>query len=158
MDYSSPGSSVHGFLQTRIMEWVAISFSRGSSQPRDGTWVSYIAGRFFTVWITREAQEYWESSLGNLPDPGIESGSPALQVNSLPAELPGKLLTQTLSLNVLTACFFLTFVLFTHLHNCTAHLHIPSYLCLLPLATSINFKVNFYICSITSFIGNNISF
>ena len=44
-----PGSSVHGILQARIKEWVAILFSGGSSQPRDGTWVSYIAGIFFTV-------------------------------------------------------------------------------------------------------------
>ena len=48
MDCSPPGSSVHGILQARILEWVVISFSRGSSQPRDQTWVSYTAGRFFT--------------------------------------------------------------------------------------------------------------
>ena len=82
--------TVHEILQARILEWVAFPFSRGSSQARDQTYVSHIEGRFFTVWITREAQEYWESSLGNLPDPGIESGSPALQVDSLPAELPEK--------------------------------------------------------------------
>ena len=50
----SPGSSVHGILQTRILEWVAISYSRGSSQPRDWTWVSHIAGRFFTLWAAGE--------------------------------------------------------------------------------------------------------
>ena len=49
MDWSPPNSSVHGILQTRILEWVAISFSRGSSPHRDPTWVSHIAGRFFTV-------------------------------------------------------------------------------------------------------------
>ena len=54
--YSLPGSSVHGILQTRILEWVAIPFSRGSSQPRDWTQISHIAGGFFTVWATREAQ------------------------------------------------------------------------------------------------------
>ena len=42
-------SSVHGILQARILEWVAISFSRGSIQPRKGTWVSCIAGRVFTI-------------------------------------------------------------------------------------------------------------
>ena len=47
---SRPGSSVHGILQARILERVAIPFSRGSSQPRDQTWVSCIAGRFFTIW------------------------------------------------------------------------------------------------------------
>ena len=52
MDYGPPGSSVHGILQIRILEWVAIPFSRGSSWPRDWTWVSYIAVRFFSVWAT----------------------------------------------------------------------------------------------------------
>ena len=55
MDCSIPGSSIHGIFQARVLEWVAISFSRGSSQPRDRTWVSHIAGRRFTVWATREA-------------------------------------------------------------------------------------------------------
>ena len=49
MDYSLPGSSVHGILQARILEWVAISFSRGSFQPRDRTQVSCIARRRFTI-------------------------------------------------------------------------------------------------------------
>ena len=52
--HSLPDSSVHGILQTRIWEWVAMPFSRGSSQPRDWTQVSWIAGRFFTIWATRE--------------------------------------------------------------------------------------------------------
>ena len=50
---------VHGILQARILEWVAVPFSRGSFQPRDQTQVSHIAGRFFTSWVMREAQEYW---------------------------------------------------------------------------------------------------
>ena len=50
-----PDSSVQGISQARILEWVAISFPRGSSQPRDWTWVTCIAGRFFAVWATREA-------------------------------------------------------------------------------------------------------
>ena len=54
MDCSPPGSSVHGILQARILEWVAISFSRGSSWPRDQTQVSRIAGRHFNLWATRE--------------------------------------------------------------------------------------------------------
>ena len=45
-----------GILQARILEWAAIPFSRGSSWPRNATWVSCIAGRFFTVWATSEAQ------------------------------------------------------------------------------------------------------
>ena len=54
-DYNLPGSSVHGILQARILEWVAITFSRGSSQPRHRTQVSHIAGVFFTIRATREA-------------------------------------------------------------------------------------------------------
>ena len=49
---------VHGILQASILEWVAIPFSRGSSQPRDWTQVSHILGEFFTVWATREAHDY----------------------------------------------------------------------------------------------------
>ena len=68
--------------------------SRGSSQPRDRTQVSCIAGRFFSVWATKETQEYWSRYLipspGDIPNPGINLVSPALQVDSLPAELPGK--------------------------------------------------------------------
>ena len=47
--------TVHGILQARILEWVAFPFSRGSSYPRDRTQVSCIAGRFYTIWATREA-------------------------------------------------------------------------------------------------------
>ena len=54
MDCSPPGSSVHGIFQAWILEWVAISFFRGSSRPRDWTWVSCIIGRRFTTWATRE--------------------------------------------------------------------------------------------------------
>ena len=56
VDCSPPGSSAHGILQARILEGVAISFSRGSSRPRDPTQVSCIAGRHFNLWATREAQ------------------------------------------------------------------------------------------------------
>ena len=56
MDCSLPGSSVHGILQARIVEWVATSFSRGSSWLRNRTWVSCIAGRWFTDWAMGEAQ------------------------------------------------------------------------------------------------------
>ena len=53
VDCSPPGSSIHGILQARILEWFAISFSRGSSWPRDRTQVSCIAGRCFNLWATR---------------------------------------------------------------------------------------------------------
>ena len=55
MDCCLLGSSVYGLSQTKILDCVAISFSRGSSPPTDQTWVSYIAGRFFAVSATREA-------------------------------------------------------------------------------------------------------
>ena len=50
-------SSLHGTLQARVLEWIAISFSRGSSPPRDQTWVSCIPGRRFNLWATRQAQK-----------------------------------------------------------------------------------------------------
>ena len=56
MDCSLPGSSLHGILQARVLEWVAISFSRGSSWPRDRTRVSCIPGRRFNLWATGETQ------------------------------------------------------------------------------------------------------
>ena len=52
MDCSPPRSSIHGIFQARVLEWVAISFSRGSSWPRDWTRVSCTVGRCFTVWAT----------------------------------------------------------------------------------------------------------
>ena len=54
MDCSLLRSSVHGIFQAKVLEWVAISFSRGSSWPRDWTQVSHTVGRRFTVWATRE--------------------------------------------------------------------------------------------------------
>ena len=55
MDCSSPGSSVPGIFLARVLEWVPISYSRGSFWPRDQTRISCIADRFFTIWDTREA-------------------------------------------------------------------------------------------------------
>ena len=113
MDYSLPCSSVYGTLQGRIMEWVAISFSRVPYWPGDRTWISPIAGRFFTVWKwkspstvwlfaipwTNQSMEFFKPeyfsgkpfpSPGDLPNPGIEPKSPTLQAESLPVEPPGK--------------------------------------------------------------------
>ena len=58
MDYSLPGSSVHEIVQVRILECVAMPFSRGSSQPRYQNHVSRIAGRFFTIWVTQGVLNY----------------------------------------------------------------------------------------------------
>ena len=75
------GFSIHGVFQTRILEWVSIFFSRGSSLSRNGTRVSHIAGRFFTVWATREAWDNIRSSncgpqhsLPNKEWPGMHRG------------------------------------------------------------------------------------
>ena len=128
MDCSLQGSSIHGIFQARILHWFAISFSKGSSQPRDRTHVFYVSrtGRWIlyhwatwnwkwkwsrsvvsdSLWppwtVARQAplsmgfsrQEYWSGlpfpSPGDLPNPGIESGFPALQADALSSEPPGK--------------------------------------------------------------------
>ena len=63
MDSSQPGSSIHGIFQAKILECVAISFSRGSSWPRDRIWVSCIVGRRFTVWATRGVSKLYNVCL-----------------------------------------------------------------------------------------------
>ena len=64
--HGSPGSSVHGILQARILEWVAILFSRRSSWPRDQTQVSHVAGRFFAIGTTKKNQFDPYSNWNNL--------------------------------------------------------------------------------------------
>ena len=59
MDYSPPGSSVHGLFQARILACVAMSSSRGSSCPRDQTCISYIVGRFFTTELPEKSKSRW---------------------------------------------------------------------------------------------------
>ena len=75
--------TVHGILQARIMGWVSFPFFRGSFEPSGQTQVPHIAGGFFTSWATRETQEHWSGwpspAPVDLPDPGRELGSPALQ-------------------------------------------------------------------------------
>ena len=94
VDCSLPGSSIHGDSPNKNTGESFHALLQGSSQPRTQTQVSRIAGGFFTIWATREAREYWRRypvpSPGDLPDPGIELESPALQADSLPAELLGK--------------------------------------------------------------------
>ena len=68
MDCSLPGSSVRGISQVRILEWVVISFSKGSSQPRDWTQVSCTAGRSFTIWATSQCP--FEAGKGTETDCG----------------------------------------------------------------------------------------
>ena len=73
LDCSLPGSSVLGIFQARILEGVVIAFSRGSSWPRDWTQVFHIAGRFFTIWATREALKHLEDKQNISPVPGFSS-------------------------------------------------------------------------------------
>ena len=91
MDCSPPSCFVHGDNPGKNTGVGCHASSRGSSQPRYRTQVFCITGGFFTIWATREAQEYWSGSPipspGELPDPGIELGSLALQADSLWAEL-----------------------------------------------------------------------
>ena len=80
MDCSPPGSSVHGISQATILEWVDISFSRGSSQARCRTKVSWKAERFFTIWATREA--HGSPPKQGHPPPGPQNNDPAPGGNS----------------------------------------------------------------------------
>ena len=62
IDYSPPGSSVHRILQARILEWVAISFSEGSSRPRDQTRISCVGGRFLTAYPWKVETNFTEEA------------------------------------------------------------------------------------------------
>ena len=66
LDCSPPSFSTHGILQARTLKWVAIPFSKRSSWPRDQTWASCIAVRFFTVWAIRETQRMFRVKLDKL--------------------------------------------------------------------------------------------
>ena len=124
-DCSPPGSPVHGILQERILEWVATSFSRRSSPPRDWTRVSCISGRFFTVWATREAHgnhlwaQFWESHPLVIPRsislPFLQVPKLFLKGLPLPGPLYRVLLPQT--------CIFIAWekillLLFHHVFTC----------------------------------------
>ena len=95
MDCSPPGSSVCGIFQARILEWVAVSFSRGYSQPRDQTQDFHITGRFFTVWATRESESeshsvasdsLWSHGLWNSPSQNTGVGSLSLLQRIFPTQ------------------------------------------------------------------------
>ena len=104
---------VHGILQARILEWVAFPFSRGSSQPRDWTQVSHIAGGFFTSWATREAQEYWSGYLFLLQQILLtqELNRGLLHCRqTLPTELSGKLVLFTKRTTVHFSSFHLSMI------------------------------------------------
>ena len=90
MDCSPPGSCIHGILQARILEWVAIPFSRGSPWPREQTCVSCIEGGLFTIWATRQAfyqvhAKRWKPLL--LPKKKIEFGMCNLSLHPIDPHL-----------------------------------------------------------------------
>ena len=68
MDCSLPSSSVHGIFQAIVLEWIAISFSRGSSQPRAWTQVSQIVDRCFTLWAITKVNSKWIKDLNVRPE------------------------------------------------------------------------------------------
>ena len=85
MGCSLPGSSVRGIIQARVLEWVAVSFSRRSSQSRDRTWVSRVAGRRFTIWATKYCQTLFRSVCTNSDLPlGMHESSMCSMVLILP--------------------------------------------------------------------------
>ena len=92
---SPPDSSIQGILQVRILEWVAISFSRGSSQPRDQICVSCIAGRCFTIWATREydngssLEDPMHILLHSVP-PTLQQATTDPRLHWRPLDTPGK--------------------------------------------------------------------
>ena len=94
MDCSLLDSSVHGISQARILEWVALPSSRGSSQPRDLTRSPALQANSLPAEPPGKPKNTGVGSLFpspvDFPDPGIQPGSPDLQADSLPAELPGK--------------------------------------------------------------------
>ena len=115
IDCNPPGSSVHGILQGRILEWVAVLFSKGSSQLRDQTQVSCIAGRSFTVWATREA--WWNETKypnevnfkWNAQHQWI-SRAQCLRARFWKARLPG--FVNSLAVEICLYCLPLNFILF----------------------------------------------
>ena len=90
VDCNLLGLSVHGIFQARILEWIAISFSRGSSWPRDQTQVSHIGGRRFNLWATREAR-YASNHSPNADAHGLHFEDKGLD------QLPGLLRTTLLA-------------------------------------------------------------
>ena len=100
MEVAQSSLRPRGILQARILEWVAFPFPRASSQPRGQTQVSCITGRYFTAEPLGKPKNTGLGRLSpapaDLPDPGIEQGSSALQANSLPTELSGKSLIKYL--------------------------------------------------------------
>ena len=97
MDCSLSGSSIHGIFQARVLEWIAISFSRGSSWPRNRTQVSHIADSYLTAWASREAVTSKTKSILRQESPVFAesppsiSGHPEWQAGYRPKAVHGRL-------------------------------------------------------------------
>ena len=107
MDYT-----VHGILQARILEWVAVPFSRGSSQPRDRTQVSHIAGGYFTNWATREAQiqysvQFSHSVVSDSTTPWTAARQASLSITNSRSLPKLKSIESVMPSNHLVLCHFL---------------------------------------------------
>ena len=153
MDCSLPGSSVHGILQRRILERVAISFPRRSSRPRDWTQVSCTAGRFFTNWAMREAQLFfWLYHMACrilVPWPGIKPLSPSLAVWSLNHWTTSKVPSHSYSsvYDIVTVGLFEALTCFLHLYkvvsqvpSCWKHMEL-----MILCASYFGYIVSFYV-------------
>ena len=110
IDCSLPGSSVHGESPGKVLEWVAMPSSRGSSQPRDRTQVSHIAGRFFTIWATRESHKsilpqgnslLADALFDHTADP---KGVPSVHVSLSAVEMKSHMVLRTLGCDPCSAC------------------------------------------------------
>ena len=125
MDCSLPGFSLHGILQARVLEWVAISFSRGSSWPRDRTQVSRIPGRRFNLWATREALLSFKAKLISLHSPLSKLLTLAPRISELINKVP-KVLFGCGTLGFRSWCCYLPVVWLWQV--CYTSLSIPSML------------------------------
>ena len=93
MDCNLPGSTVHGILQARILEWLAISFSRRSLRPRDCTRVSRVVGRRFTIWATREERKEELKSLLMKMKEEIEKAGLKLNIQKMKITASGPIIS-----------------------------------------------------------------
>ena len=145
MDCNTPGSSVHGILQERILEWITIPFSRGSCRLRDQAWVFCIAGGFFTICATREAPKSWCMLLISILDAHLFILSKSMKCINISWE--GMLfLSQPHSIHSWDFYFFLTSL---HMHRHNYSLYIihpvsrPGQQPLLPISVSCAFNCDF---------------
>ena len=134
MNCSLPSSSVHGTYQVRILKWVAMPSSRGSSRPRNGTRVSWIAGGFFTSWATREAQF---SLYYNLVPPALARIFKAAVYQHVVQDIKYSANTES---NITNMHIQVAHLLFTLLHQSTQnldeHTHTHTHKCWKDLKTS----------------------